>query len=114
MFNKTNKPAPAKPQPTVAPVAPSVEAPNLNLTKKPSSPVAGMGSMGGAKPFSSVGSGLLIDGNVNAADLTIWKTQFGTSPGAAVAVASVPEPAAGALAVGALAAVALRRRRASR
>lgn len=64
MFNKTNKPAPAKPQPTVAPVAPSVEAPNLNLTKKPSSPATGMGSMGGAKPFSSVGSGLLIDGNV--------------------------------------------------
>jgi hypothetical protein len=54
------------------------------------------------------------DGNVNAADLTIWKTQFGTNPGAAVAVASIPEPAAGALAVGALAAVVLRRRRASR
>jgi MYXO-CTERM domain-containing protein len=54
------------------------------------------------------------DGSVNAADLTIWKTQFGTSPGVTGAVASVPEPAAGALAVGALAAVARRRRRASR
>ncbi len=58
MFNKTKTP-PAKPQPTVAPVAPTVETPNLNLTKKPSA-----APMGGAKPFSSVGSGLLIDGNV--------------------------------------------------
>lgn len=55
------------------------------------------------------------DGNVTAADLTIWKQQFGTNPGAAaVAAASVPEPATGALAVGALAVVALRRRQASR
>lgn len=53
------------------------------------------------------------DANVTAADLTIWKQQFGTNPGAAAAVASVPEPATGALAVGALAAVVLRRRRAS-
>ncbi|MBP2158176.1 MULTISPECIES: polymer-forming cytoskeletal protein [Asticcacaulis] len=63
MFNKTKTP-PAKPQPTVAPVAPAVEAPNLNLTKKPSSPTTGNSFSGGAKPFSSVGSGLLIDGNV--------------------------------------------------
>jgi len=62
MFNKTKTP-PAKPQPTVAPVAPTVETPNLNLTKKPSAPATG-GFSGGAKPFSSVGSGLLIDGNV--------------------------------------------------
>lgn len=53
------------------------------------------------------------DGNVTAADLTIWKQQFGTNPGAAVAVAAVPEPATGALAVGALAVVTWRRRRAS-
>jgi hypothetical protein len=53
------------------------------------------------------------DGAVTAADLAIWKQQFGTNPGAAAAVASVPEPATGALAVGALAAVARRRRRAS-
>jgi cytoskeletal protein CcmA (bactofilin family) len=62
MFNKTKTP-PAKPQPTVAPVAPTVETPNLNLTKKSSAPASG-GFSGGAKPFSSVGSGLLIDGNV--------------------------------------------------
>jgi cytoskeletal protein CcmA (bactofilin family) len=61
MFSKTNKTPPAKPQP-VATVAPTIETPNLNLTKKPTS--APMGTMGGAKPFSSVGSGLLIDGNV--------------------------------------------------
>ncbi len=63
MFNKTKTP-PAKPQPAPAPVAPTVETPNLNLTKKPSAPVTGGGFAGGAKPFSSVGSGLLIDGNV--------------------------------------------------
>jgi cytoskeletal protein CcmA (bactofilin family) len=61
MFNKTNKTPPAKPQPQ-APVMPPLETPSVNLTKKPSA--APMSAMGGAKPFSSVGSGLLIDGNV--------------------------------------------------
>lgn len=63
MFNKTKTP-PAKPQPMQATVAPTVETPNLNLTKKPTSPATGGSFAGGAKPFSSVGSGLLIDGNV--------------------------------------------------
>lgn len=61
MFNKTNTPPrEVKPQPA-APVAPPLDTPSVNLTKKPSSSPS-MG--GGAKPFSSVGSGLLIDGNV--------------------------------------------------
>jgi hypothetical protein len=47
------------------------------------------------------------NGQVNAADLTIWKAQYGTSPATAVA-AAVPEPASwfgGLLALGAAAAV---------
>ncbi len=63
MFNKTNKQA-AQPvaAPKPAPVA-QVEAPSVNFNKKPgvSTP------MGGAKPFSSVGSGIMVDGNINGA-----------------------------------------------
>ncbi|HVZ30474.1 MAG TPA: polymer-forming cytoskeletal protein [Asticcacaulis sp.] len=59
MFNKTNK-QPAQPAaaPKPAPVAP-VDTPNVNFNKKPTST-----PMGGAKPFSSVGSGLMVDGNI--------------------------------------------------
>ncbi|ESQ84352.1 hypothetical protein AEAC466_08335 [Asticcacaulis sp. AC466] len=57
MFNKTSKanpPAP-KPQPVVAP---PLETPNVNLNR--SKPTAG----GGARPLSSFGGGLLIEGNI--------------------------------------------------
>ena len=53
MFNKTSKPtAPAaKPQPTSTPVA---EVSNVGTVRRPM----------GAKPSSSLGAGLIIDGNV--------------------------------------------------
>ena len=60
MFNKTSKPTPPtapKPQPA-APVAPVVETPNVNLNRaKPATPT-------GARPLSSFGGGLLIEGNI--------------------------------------------------
>lgn len=62
MFNKTNK-QPAQPvaAPKPAPLS-VVDAPSVNLNKKPTST-----PMGGAKPFSSVGSGLMVDGNITGA-----------------------------------------------
>lgn len=53
MFNKTSKPASpaAKPQPVPTPV---VETPNVNAVRRPA----------GARPSSSLGAGLIIDGNV--------------------------------------------------
>ena len=65
MFSKTNKTSSrpeAKPQP-VANVAPPLETPAVNLNK--TRPVTTNAMSGGAKPFSSVGSGLVIDGNVS-------------------------------------------------
>ncbi|MFT4075591.1 MAG: polymer-forming cytoskeletal protein [Asticcacaulis sp.] len=62
MFNKTSKPTPpaAKPQPTPAPVVtPPLETPAVNMNR--TKPVAVSGS---AKPLSSFGSGLLIEGNI--------------------------------------------------
>lgn len=50
------------------------------------------------------------DGNVNAVDLAIWKAQFGPAGASAANVGAVPEPAAGLLALAALAAIAGRRR----
>ncbi|MCA9235829.1 MAG: PEP-CTERM sorting domain-containing protein, partial [Planctomycetales bacterium] len=41
------------------------------------------------------------DGNVNDADLTVWQSQFGTSPATSV-VSAVPEPTTLALALGGL------------
>jgi cytoskeletal protein CcmA (bactofilin family) len=60
MFNKTSKPTPpaAKPQPIIAP---PLETPNVNMNR--TKPVAGSG----AKPLSSFGSGLLIEGNITGA-----------------------------------------------
>jgi cytoskeletal protein CcmA (bactofilin family) len=61
MFNKTNKPTPpaARPQPTPA-VVPPLETPNVNMSRtKPA--VIGAG----ARPLSSFGSGLLIEGNIS-------------------------------------------------
>lgn len=62
MFNKTNKQS-AQPvaAPKPAPLA-AVDAPSVNLNKKPATT-----PMGGAKPFSSVGSGLMVDGNISGA-----------------------------------------------
>ena len=61
MFNKTNKTAPRaeKPQAT-APVAPPLEVPTVNFSKN-----ATAVATGGTKPFSSLGSGLVIDGNIS-------------------------------------------------
>ncbi len=62
MFNKTSKPtAPAKPQP--APLVPApLETPQINMNR--SKPATGVG---GARPLSAVGQGLLIEGNVSGA-----------------------------------------------
>ena len=60
MFNKTSNPPPpaAKPQPTPV-VVPPLETPNVNMNRtKP----AAMGT--GARPLSSFGAGLLIEGNI--------------------------------------------------
>lgn len=60
MFNKTNKPTPpaARPQPTPI-VVPPLETPNVNMNRtKP----AAIGA--GARPLSSFGAGLLIEGNI--------------------------------------------------
>ncbi len=60
MFNKTNKTPPRAEKPQSAPVVPPLDAPSVNFNKtKPA-----MSGMGGAKPFSSVGSGLMVDGNI--------------------------------------------------
>lgn len=59
MFNKTSKPTPpaAKPQPTPA-VVPPLETPTVNMNRtKPA-------TSAGARPLSSFGSGLLIEGNI--------------------------------------------------
>ncbi|MBW8734360.1 MAG: polymer-forming cytoskeletal protein [Asticcacaulis sp.] len=62
MFNKTNKPARADTKPAApATVAPPLDAPSVNLNK--TTPVASQRQQS-AKPFSSVGSGLVIDGSV--------------------------------------------------
>ncbi|HTN39867.1 MAG TPA: polymer-forming cytoskeletal protein, partial [Asticcacaulis sp.] len=60
MFNKTNKRTPIAPKPQPTPVvAPPLETPNVNLNRtKP----AAVGT--GARPLSSFGSGLLIEGNI--------------------------------------------------
>jgi cytoskeletal protein CcmA (bactofilin family) len=65
MFSKTNKPARADAKPS-APVnaAPPLDVPAVNLNKTPAA--AGQRPQA-AKPFSSVGSGLVIDGNVTGA-----------------------------------------------
>lgn len=59
MFNKTSKPTPpaAKPQPTPA-VVPPLETPTVNMNRTKPAPIAG------ARPLSSFGSGLLIEGNI--------------------------------------------------
>lgn len=59
MFNKTNKSTPpaARPQPTPA-VVPPLETPNVNLNRsKPAT--------ASARPLSSFGSGLLMEGNIS-------------------------------------------------
>lgn len=59
MFNKTNKSTPpaARPQPTPA-VVPPLETPNVNLNRaKP--------AIASARPLSSFGSGLLMEGNIS-------------------------------------------------
>ncbi len=61
MFNKTSKPTPASVK-TPAPVAPPLDIPAVNMNRN--KPVAGMT---GSKPASSVGSGLVIEGNVSGA-----------------------------------------------
>lgn len=59
MFNKTNKPARADSKPAApANVAPPLDAPSVNFNKTPAARPQT------AKPFSSVGSGLVIDGSV--------------------------------------------------
>lgn len=61
MFNKTKTPARAEKPQASAPVAPPLDVPNVNLNKKtPTVP-----ALGGAKPFSSLGSGLVIEGNLS-------------------------------------------------
>ncbi|MDV6329459.1 polymer-forming cytoskeletal protein [Asticcacaulis sp. 201] len=57
MFNKTSKPTPPAPKPQPV-VAPPLETPNVNLNR--SKPV----TTGGARPLSSFGGGLLIEGNI--------------------------------------------------
>jgi len=52
-----------------------------------------------------------FDGHVDAADLDIWRNQFGPVPEATAAAATVPEPAAAALLLAAMAHLALRQRR---
>ncbi len=62
MFSKTNKPARADAKPSApANVAPPLDAPAVNLNK---TSAAGASRPQAAKPFSSVGSGLVIDGSV--------------------------------------------------
>lgn len=62
MFNKTNKPARPESKPAASnTVAPPLDVPAVNFNK---TPAAGAPRAQGAKPFSSVGSGLIIDGNV--------------------------------------------------
>ena len=60
MFNKTSKPTSSAAKPTPTPVViPPLETPNVNLSRtKPAT--AGTG----ARPLSSFGSGLLIEGNI--------------------------------------------------
>jgi cytoskeletal protein CcmA (bactofilin family) len=60
MFSKTNKPARPESKPASANVAPPLDAPAVNLNKTP----AASQRQQSAKPLSSVGSGLVIDGNV--------------------------------------------------
>ena len=54
-------------------------------------------------PFS------LMDGSVNAADLTVWRNQYGLAAASVAAASAVPEPAGAAL--GAMAALTMLRRR---
>jgi hypothetical protein len=53
------------------------------------------------------------DGDVDGGDFLVWQRQLGTTPAAAAAASAVPEPAGCALALAGLAAVAGFRRRAS-
>ena len=69
MFSKTNK-TPSRPEvksQPVAAVAPPLDTPSVNLNKSRPTTTVGSSLSGGAKPFSSLGSGLVIDGNVTGA-----------------------------------------------
>ena len=50
-------------------------------------------------------------GGVDAADLAIWKTQYGGAPPTVVAIAAVPEPTAAVLVSVASVAIAASRRK---
>ncbi|MDI7774825.1 polymer-forming cytoskeletal protein [Asticcacaulis sp. EMRT-3] len=60
MFNKTKPRTAPAPQPQPAATPPLHEAPHVNMARtKPAAPAST-----GNKPFSSIGSGLLVEGNV--------------------------------------------------
>ncbi|MGZ3298524.1 MAG: bactofilin family protein [Asticcacaulis sp.] len=84
MFNKTNKPtARPEPLPPVAPPPLDMPPPQVNLNKRPSTPASMGGMMSGSlaqgsKNFSSVGSGIVIEGNISGnGDLLLDGTVHG-------------------------------------